>query len=140
MPDYDHWEKFKPNERRVHESESWIVVARPKQITLGSCVFLLKRPVASLANVKLDEIGELPSIAGWFESVLTKKLHAEKFNYISAMMKDPYFHVHAIPRYSQSIEFGGKSWQDQDWPSVASFADIKTTDEELSKIVDLLRD
>ena len=137
---YPHWEKFRPNELLVREFEYWLVVARQKQITIGSCVFLLKRAVPSLGEVDSSELAELASVATWFEERLVTSLGAERFNYVAAMMKDPWFHLHAIPRFSSERTFGERSWQDQDWPALIKFRDVDTSNQELRQVVEFLRD
>lgn len=139
MASLEHWAKFKPDERLLREFDHWIVVARPKQITFGASVFLLKRPAPTLGSLNVDELAELAKVAQWFETTLTEKLGAEKFNYIAAMMKDPYFHFHAIPRYSQPVSVAGIEWPDEDWPAVATFRDVDTSDAVLAEVIKLLR-
>ncbi len=140
MTDISHWRKFEPESRTVHETAHWIVVVRGKQISLGSTVFLLKRPVESLSLLNSDELVELPSVAGWFESKTFDLWDAERFNYISAMMKDPFFHIHAIPRYSSERSFNGHAWIDADWPKVANFRDVDTSEQDLAAIVAAMKD
>ncbi len=139
MSDMSHWSKFEPESRAVFDTTHWLVVVRGKQITLGACVFLLRRPVESLSEVTPDELSELPSLAAWFESQTKNLWNAERFNYISAMMKDPYVHFHAIPRYSGERSFNGRTWTDEDWPKVAGFRDVDTSDEDLAAIAAALK-
>src|SRR6266545_2990335 len=124
MPHMEHWAKFKPDERLVADFDHWLIVIRPKQVTLGSCVFLLKRPATGLGDLSPSEASELPSVAAWFEERLKRVFEAEKFNYVAAMMKDPYVHFHAFPRYSAAREFAGRKWEDHAWPAVVRFEDV----------------
>jgi diadenosine tetraphosphate (Ap4A) HIT family hydrolase len=137
---YPHWEKFQPAIRTVHELEHWLIVVRAKQVTLGSCVLLLKRPVPSLAAMYPAEAAELAPAIEWYEARLRETFGAERFNYIIAMMKDPYLHLHALPRYSADVEFEGKIWTDKYWPAVATLADVETDDTDVTAIVTALRD
>lgn len=139
MSDLSHWAKFRPESLSIKEFASWIVVPRPKQVTVGSCVFLLKRPAPGLAELTTDELAELPTVAAWFESAVREEFAAEKFNYIAAMMKDPYFHLHAIPRYSAWRQFAGRQWEDENWPELVQFAPVGTSDAELEAVRDALR-
>ncbi|MEA3075689.1 MAG: hypothetical protein QOF60_597 [Actinomycetota bacterium] len=117
----------------------WLVVTRSKQVTLGASLFLLKRPVPSFGEVAAEELAELAAVAGWFEEAVIEAFGAERFNYIAAMMKDPWFHFHAIPRYSGPREFEGREWIDQDWPAVATFRDVQTSEVELFLVTERLR-
>jgi diadenosine tetraphosphate (Ap4A) HIT family hydrolase len=130
----EHWEKFRPSDLGCREFRNWLVVVRQKQVTLGDCVFLVKRPVSSLAEMKADELSELADVAAWFETATKKLFAAERFNYIAAMMKDPYVHFHAFPRYSTPIVRYGIEWRDGAWPKVVEFLDVSTPDRVLSAI------
>lgn len=136
--DLSHWEKFQPSGRTIRTFDHWLVVVRPKQVTLGSAVFLLKRAVTSMSEMTAGELSELAEIAAWYERRLREVFNAEKFNYIAAMMKDPYFHFHAIPRYGAEREFNGRSWADADWPAVATFRDVDTSDDDIQLIREAL--
>ena len=135
-PDFS---KFQPERLEVNSFQHWLVTVRTKQVTLGSVVFLLKRAEPSLAGLTLPEAAELPEVAKWFEASASRIFGAEKFNYIAAMMKDPFVHFHALPRYSSERSFVGRSWSDKFWPRVATLEDVVTTDSELDTIVKAYR-
>ena len=132
----EHWKKFRPSDLTVREFEHWLVVVRAKQVTLGSTVFLLKRPVEALGGLEATEAAELPSVAGWFEERVRNLYTAERFNYVAAMMKDPYVHFHAFPRYGSQRERYGMGWSDDAWPKVIEFRDVDTPDNVLFAIRD----
>src|SRR4029077_5190370 len=96
----EHWARFDPEDLLVEDLEHWLVVVRRKQITLGACVLLLRRPEESLSRLTPAEATELPAAVGAFESRALAAFQPDKFNYVAAMMKDPYVHFHAFPRYS----------------------------------------
>ena len=126
---YDQWKKFQPESRTLRTFEHWLVVQRTRQVTLGSCVFLPKREIAGLPDASSEELQELSVVAAWFESKTIELFRAEKFNYVAAMMKDPYLHFHAFPRYSGPREAFGRSWADTSWPKVVQFEDLATEDD-----------
>jgi diadenosine tetraphosphate (Ap4A) HIT family hydrolase len=68
------------------------------------------------------------------EQWLSEAFGAEKFNYLALMMKDPEVHFHVIPRYSQPVDFAGKSFVDQDWPLATERKALDLTDDELDAI------
>ncbi len=121
--------KFKPETRCIKEFKYWIVCIREKQVNLGSSVILLKRETPSVANILPDEAAEFPEVVKWFEGVCTNKFNAVKFNYLIMMMKDPYVHYHAIPRYDNEIEMFGKVWEDTN--TLKGFGTVESLDEEL---------
>ena len=134
------FDKFQPERLTVKEFDHWFVTVRTKQVTLGAVVILLKRTEPSLAGLESAEALELPLVVKWFEDAASSIFGAEKFNYIAAMMKDPFVHFHALPRYSQEKTFAGRQWVDKYWPKVATLEDVATTDEELEALVETYRD
>src|ERR1019366_2743161 len=79
-----HWSKFRPQDLLVKEFVHWLLVVRIKQVTLGSAVMLLKRPVESMAEVSSDEFSELPRVCAFFEDRARSLWGAERFNYVAA--------------------------------------------------------
>ena len=140
MGNYEFWKKFKIEDRLVKEFEYWFVVVRGKQVTLGACVFLLKRDASSLGELTSQEAEEFVQIVSWYENRLKSVYNAERFNYVVAMMKDPYVHYHAFPRYSSEQNLYGLTWKDEDWPRVVEFKKIDTEEKTLFAIRDALRE
>lgn len=140
MDNYFHiWERFKVEQHLVKEFTHWLVVVRPSQVTLGDCLILIKRPVESIGDLRADEAQELPRVVAWYEKRAREAFHAERFNYIAAMMKDPYVHFHAFPRYSAEQTKYGITWKDEVWPNVIEFKKVDTPEETLLAIRDTLR-
>ena len=120
------YDKFKPDDYTIKDFNHWVVVIRPKQITLGDAVIILKRQVPSIGDASSEEMVEFPCVVAWYESMCRVLFGAEKFNYVAAMMKDNFVHFHAFPRYSIQKEFGGLTWEDPFWPKPISLVDVKT--------------
>ncbi|MEE1766334.1 hypothetical protein [Streptomyces sp. SP18BB07] len=135
----DHWKKFRPEELTVRDFENWLIVVRGKQVTLGSAVILLRRPVASLGAMSATEAAELPNVCRWFEEQATVLYTAERFNYVAAMMKDPYVHFHVFPRYSSVQQKYGVEWVDAAWPKAVEMIDVSTSEPVLAQIASDLR-
>lgn len=129
------YDKFKPDEYTIKDFENWIIVVRPKQITLGDAVIILKNQVPSIGDAAGKDMAELPDVVSWYEGRCKELFGAEKFNYIAAMMKDNFVHFHAIPRYSEEKEFAGIKWKDDFWPKPVSLVDAKTEKETLDAIL-----
>lgn len=129
MNNLEFMKKFKPETRCIKEFKYWIVCIREKQVNLGSSVILLKRETPSVANMLPEEAAEFPEVVKWFEEVCTKKFNAVKFNYLIMMMKDPFVHYHAIPRYDTEVEMFGKPWEDTN--TLKGFGTVESSNEEL---------
>lgn len=140
MLDLTHLDKFQLAQLAVKELRDWVICIRAKQITLGSCVILLKRAEPSFGGLTSREAIELTEAARWFESVTIAAFGAEKFNYVAAMMKDPFVHFHALPRYSKPKEMFGQTWLDKDWPRAVSLSDTTTPVEVLDQLARTLRE
>ena len=106
--------------------DHWILALREEQVTLGSCVSLLRRPAPSLGELHREEAAELPAVAAAFESAARQLFDAERFNYIAAMMRDRFVHFHALPRYSGPRAFSGEEWLDEEWPKAATLRPVTT--------------
>ena len=133
------YDKFKPAEYTIKDFKNWVIVVRPKQITLGDAVIILKNQAPSIGDASGDDLAELPVVISWYESRCKSLFGAEKFNYIAAMMKDNFVHFHAIPRYSEEKDFAGIKWTDEFWPKPVSLVDAKTTQETLDAILAAFR-
>ena len=126
--------KFKPETRCIKEFKYWIVCVRPKQVTIGDAVILLKRETSSLGNILPEESAEFPEVIKWYEDVCVSKFGAIKFNYTVAMMHDSFVHYHAFPRYNKVINIFGKTWKDEEWPALVSFRNVPVEEDILQSI------
>jgi diadenosine tetraphosphate (Ap4A) HIT family hydrolase len=131
--------KFKPSENSIKEFEHWVVLLREKQVTLGASIIALKREVPSIAQMTEEEAAEFPKVIAWFEKLNTDLFGAEKFNYIAAMMKDPFVHYHAFPRYSATVAKFGVEWKDSCWPKVIEFLEVQFDDSVLDEVKNVMR-
>lgn len=116
--------KFKPETRCIKEFKYWIVCVRPKQVTIGDAVILLKREARTLGDVCPEESAEFPAVIKWYEDVCVSKFGAVKFNYTVAMMHDHFVHYHAFPRYDKAITMFNRIWKDEDWPNLVNFRNV----------------
>ncbi len=130
------YDKFKPDEYTIKDFNHWVIVLRPKQITLGDAVIIMKRQIPSIADVSPEEMSEFPKVIAWYEKKCSSLFGAEKYNYIAAMMKDNFVHFHAIPRYSVTQSFAGQDWADEFWPKPVSLVNVTTEPEVLHAILD----
>ena len=121
--DYAHWERFNLTSRLVFETRSWLIVARPHQLTLGSCNILLKRRVSTLSQTSPREFSNLRLAIARYERLVDAAFEPTKYNYVLSGQKDPEVHLHAVPRYDQSSarQFAGRQWIDSYWPYFPDF-------------------
>lgn len=130
--DLEFMKKFRPNELCVKEFKYWIVCVRGKQVTLGDVVILLKRETENVSGMLPEEGAEFPEVIKWYESLCREKFGAIKFNYIIMMMKDPFVHYHAFPRYDRNINMFGKEWEDKETNNTLNnFGKVEILDDEL---------
>lgn len=137
--EYEHWHNFNVDDLLVREFDHWMIVVRQKQVTLGATVFLLKRPIESFAAATPSELGEIAEVVSFFESRTAGLWDAERFNYVAAMMKDPFVHIHAFPRYSGPRLAYSREWNDSDWPRIVNFGGAVEDSSLLRRIRDDLR-
>jgi len=109
-------EKFGYPASLLHEYQSWVVLLRPAQPTLGSLVLACKEDATSLGAVSSAACAELATVTADIERVLRRDFDFRKINYLALMMVDPHVHFHVIPRYPDSREFDGVRCGDPAWP------------------------
>lgn len=108
--------QFNYPESLIHEYNSWVVLLRPQQLTLGSLILASKGDYTKLSDIPTEAFTELASITKQIEGTLSQLFQFDKINYLLLMMRDKYVHFHIIPRYSNSRQALGKSFADRSWP------------------------
>lgn len=98
------------------ENDLWTVLARPKQVTLGSSILLPKRSILRIGELTNAELIAFGGACGQLEDRLANRFAFDKINYLMLAMKDPLLHFHVIPRYSSERHFDGRTWLDTSWP------------------------
>ena len=116
--------KFGYPETLVREFDRWVVVLRPKQVTLGSLVLVCKEPVTALSAVSPDGFSELAEVTRQMEDTLARAFQYDKINYLLLMMVDPDVHFHVLPRYAGPRRFGDMEFTDTNWPGPPDLTNI----------------
>lgn len=129
MENLEFMKKFRPHELCVKEFKCWIVCVRQKQPTLGDVVILLKREIENVSGMLPEEGAEFPEVIKWYEELCREKFGAIKFNYMIMMMKDPFVHYHAFPRYDKNINLFDIDWEDKN--TLSNFASTEILEDEL---------
>ena len=109
-------EKFGYPENLLAEDEYWVVLLRPRQVTLGSLVLACKESATSFARVSAAAWADLPEMTSALEQALAHSFDHQKINYLALMMVDKEVHFHVLPRYSEPREFAGTTFTDDAWP------------------------
>lgn len=108
--------KFGYPESRIHDYESWSVLLRPGQATLGALVLVARDPVTAFADLPDRAFAELPVVIRDIERALAAAFSYDKINYLMLMMVDREVHAHVLPRYAAPREFAGQTFIDPGWP------------------------
>lgn len=108
-------EKFGHPAGEVLATDHWLVVVRPKQVTLGALVLVSRRHVLGLGDLRPDEAADLPLAAAALERRLAAAFGHDKINYLALMMLDPHLHFHVLPRYAAPRRFAGHEFVDTAW-------------------------
>ena len=102
----------------VREYDHWVVLVRPKQVTLGALVMACKERAQSFGAVSSEAFREHERVVRDIEQGLKAFLAFEKINYLMLMMVDKEVHYHVLPRYSETRNFEGVDYPDPGWPAV----------------------
>lgn len=108
--------KFGDPETRIAQTESWTVLLRPKQPTLGSLVLVCREPVQAFSDLSAGAFTDLSQVVQGVERMLRQVVDYERINYLMLMMVDPDVHFHVIPRYSTARRFADVEFPDTSWP------------------------
>ena len=93
-------EKFRYKETLIKDYNKWVVLLRPKQITIGSLIIACKEDAESFSAISSDACSEFYLIVKEVEQVLQGFLNFDKINYLALMMEDKHVHFHVFPRYN----------------------------------------
>lgn len=102
----------------VREYDHWVVLVRPKQVTLGALVMACKERAQSFGAVSSEAFREHERVVQDIEQGLKAFSAFEKINYLMLMMVDKEVHYHVLPRYSETRNFEGVDYPDPGWPAV----------------------
>lgn len=108
--------KFGYPDTLIREYESWVVLLRPQQATLGALVLVCKESADAWSSISAEAFAELKEITTVIESGLKSCFKYDKINYLMLMMVDPDVHFHVLPRYSTARVYGQAEFTDPGWP------------------------
>lgn len=114
---------------RIAETESWAVMLRPDQPTLGAVVLACKEPVGSFGEVSAAGHADLGRAVKGVEAMLSAAIDYDKINYLMLMMVDPDVHFHVLPRYKTPRALGKLEIVDAGWPGPPALGAFVTPDE-----------
>ncbi len=100
----------------IEDGRHWVVLLRPRQVTLGSLVLVCKEPVHAFSDLSKEAFAGLHEVTGRIERSLQKAFAYDKINYLMLMMVDPDVHFHVIPRYADERRFAAAVFRDVAWP------------------------
>ena len=123
-------EKFGYPSTLVAEFEHWLVLLRPKQVTLGSLVLAAKSEATAYHQLPREAFSEQADAVAAIERVLADFCAYERINYLMLMMVDPNVHFHVIPRYSGARHWDGVEFADSGWPGPPRLDVAITLDEQ----------
>jgi diadenosine tetraphosphate (Ap4A) HIT family hydrolase len=117
-------EKFGYPHTLIAENDHWVLLLRPKQVTLGSLILASKSESESMAGLGAEEYISLGAIVRELETALRRAFEFEKINYLALMMKDKHVHFHVFPRYMSAISFAGVEFKDDAWPGAPNTSNV----------------
>ena len=123
-------EKFRYKETLIKDYNKWVVLLRPKQITIGSLIIACKEDAESFSAISYDACSEFYLIVKEVEQVLQGFFNFDKINYLALMMEDKHVHFHVLPRYSDSVIFNEIYYKDINWPKAPNLSEELEFDKE----------
>ncbi len=132
-------EKFDIENLLIKKTMYWLISLRPQQPTIGSMVLSLNRQCEKLSDISQNEARDLSDSFKFIEKILQASLKPAKINYLALMMIDNQVHFHVLPRYNDKILFEDQVFEDKQWPGPPSLDPIEINDDQLNKLLQLLR-
>lgn len=109
-------EKFGYPATLIGETEHWVILLRPAQVTLGSLIVAAKSDATAFGQLAPSCHADLANVTQRVESMLAEAVDYERINWLMLMMVDPHVHFHVFPRYEGTKEYNGLSIMDASWP------------------------
>lgn len=109
-------EKFGHPATLVGESDHWLVLLRPAQVTLGSLVVAAKSEATAFGALPPEFHADLAGVSRRVEAMLAQAARYERVNWVMLMMVDPHVHFHVLPRYDGVRDYDALSIADAGWP------------------------
>ena len=95
--------KFNYPSSLIKEYDYWVVLIRPKQVTLGSLVLALKGDSTSLHQGQKSKFSELDIVFKDIELSSKNAFNSRNYTITALMMVDRNPHFHVRLRYSKSF-------------------------------------
>ncbi len=125
----------------VAEYESWAVLLRPQQATLGALVLVCREEATAFAEISAGAFDEFGAVVRDVEAALRRAFSYDKINYLMLMMVDPNVHFHVLPRYAGPRDFAGMRFTDPGWPRLPDLGAAPTVSESCrTALMTILRD
>jgi diadenosine tetraphosphate (Ap4A) HIT family hydrolase len=121
--------KFGYPQTLLKEYDHWVVLLRPKQVTLGSLILALKGESQSMAEVRAEQFAELAKATSGLEKALRRSFAFDKINYLMLMMVDKHVHFHVFPRYGKQRQACGLIFHDNAWPKPLELSSVNEVDD-----------
>ncbi len=132
--------KFLYPESLVREYDRWVVLARPKQATLGALILACKEDAQAFSALSDQAFAELPTAIRDIEQGLQAFRPYDKINYLMLMMVDKEVHYHVLPRYGAEQSFEDRTYGDPGWPAFPDLgAGPSLSGEDLATLVSALK-
>jgi len=109
-------EKFGYPATLIGETDHWVVLLRPAQVTLGSLVVAAKSDATAFGALAPEYHAGLADVTRRVEAMLAKAVGYARMNWLMLMMVDPQVHFHVLPRYEGAREQNGLAFSDAGWP------------------------
>jgi diadenosine tetraphosphate (Ap4A) HIT family hydrolase len=132
--------KFGYPQTLLYEYKHWVVLLRPKQVTVGSLVLACKEEAERIPDVSAEAFAELKTVTTDLETALQKAFLYDKINYLLLMMVDKQVHFHVLPRYAEARQVAGGTFTDSAWPGPPDVTQaLDMTDKQLGELQSVLR-
>lgn len=100
----------------IGETQHWVVLLRPAQVTLGSLVVAAKSDLQAFGALPTEFHTDLAEVTRRVEAMLMDAVSYHRINWLMLMMVDPHVHFHVLPRYEGERTHNNLTLSDAGWP------------------------
>ena len=105
-------QKFEEDKNTIKDFGYWKLLVSNNTRTLGNCVLVIKRDARRFSELTPEEMENFAVAVKETEDALRLAFKYDKINWLMLMMHDLQVHFHVLPRYQETKEFAGMSFED----------------------------
>ncbi len=123
----------------VEDTPDWTIAVNRNQNLLGKAMLVLRRPCTDVADIGPAEWAALHAQMGRVAAAQAARFRPDHVNFAFLMNEDAQVHLHVIPRYATTRDWGGRRFADPHWGRAPGPEQRPLRPDDLRRLADELR-